>query len=490
MKQQLSTSHADELRRTITRERPDKSSRGKLSLALEVASDRSRILYSSAFRRLQQKTQVFSLTTNAAVRGRLSHSLEVSDVGRLIVARLEEFFKPLGSDLFTAIASMVETGCLMHDIGNPPFGHFAEVVIQRWFEKHWKDHYTSSTGCMPSLEESAGITKLSKDFVRFDGNPQGIRITTRLQGRTKQERCEHGMNLTLSQLLTGLKYLASPSEVCEPGKKAGFFESERDRVDYARSRLGIHKTRRFPLAYIVEASDDISYCLSDIEDGIEQGVLDVRIFFEELRKLKLDWGKLLEIPASYRKKRRLDRDDFFVFKTYFTRSLIQHAARRFQERHNAIMEGQMAALFSSDDQEWRLLEHLKGIAGRYLYSSIKVELPLRVGLEVVEGILDHFGPLLKLTRNQFDELAEARKTGNRKKVRRSKRDPELLLYDILPKTYLEVYEYERDRPQSETPATDWEWFCRAHLILDFLCGMTDDFALKTFHAFAGIKHDS
>src|SRR5690242_4005830 len=113
----LSKSHIGELQRVITRERPYKSSRGRLSLALEVASDRSRILYSSAFRRLQQKTQVFSLTTNASVRGRLSHSLEVSDVGRLIVARLEGFFKPLGADLSSAIGIMVETACLMHDIG-------------------------------------------------------------------------------------------------------------------------------------------------------------------------------------------------------------------------------------------------------------------------------------------------------------------------------------------------------------------------------------
>jgi dGTPase len=489
MEPQISISHANEIRRIVTKERPDRSSRGDLSLALEVASDRARILYSSAFRRLQQKTQVFSLSTNAAVRGRLSHSLEVSDVGRQIVARLEGFFKPLGCDLFTAIALMVETACLMHDIGNPPFGHFAEVVIQRWFQERWARHYVSSTGTSVPEDGSGTISKLSKDFVKFDGNPQGIRITTRLQGRTKRERCEHGMNLTLSQLLTGLKYLASPSEVSESGKKAGFFESERDRVEYARSQLGIDKGRRFPLAYIVEVSDDISYCLSDIEDGIEQDVFDARDFFDEMGELKVNWREVLEIPSDRLNNKRPNRDDFFVFKTYFTRSLIQHAVRRYQERHESIMEGEMPSIFSTTDEEWQLLEHLKGIAGRHLYSSAKVELALRVGLEVVQGILDHFEPLLRLSKSQFDALAEARKTGDRKSVRLSKHDPELLLYDILPKTYIEIYESERDHPPNESAGNDWEWFCRVHLILDFLCGMTDDFALKTFHAFAGIRHD-
>jgi dGTPase len=137
-----------------------------------------------------------------------------------------------------------------------------------------------------------------------------------------------------------------------------------------------------------------------------------------------------------------------------------------------------------------MLDHLKEIAGRHLYSSLEVELPLRVGLGVVQGILDHFGPLLSLSKATFNELGEARKTGNRKRVRETKKDPELLLYGMLPKTYLDVYEFERDHPSGAVPAADWEWFCRAHLILDFLCGMTDDFALRTYHAVAGIAHDT
>ena len=480
----------DEYTRIISSERPDSSSRGSLPIALEAASDRSRILYSSAFRRLQQKTQVFSLSKNAAVRSRLTHSLEVSDVGRLIATKLAEgFLKPLGSELLTAITTMVETGCLMHDIGNPPFGHFAEVVVQRWFETNWADLHSLSTG-VTSEAKSPGITKIAEDFLRFDGNPQGIRITTRLQGRTNRERCNHGMNLTLSQLLTGLKYLTSTSELNDPTKKAGFFESERDRIEYARERLGIHPQRRFPLAYIVEASDDISYSLSDIEDGIEHRILSPTDFFTQVTEFTKDWQRVLAIPSGEVNVSNPNRDDFFVFKTYFTRSLVHSAARRFEERHESIVDGRLSGLFLETDEEWALLEGIKGIAGRHLYSSLEVELPLRVGLEVVQGILEHFGALLSLDRGTFDELMEARKSGNRKRVRKTKKDPELLLYDMLPQTYIDVYEFERINPRDGVSAQDWEWFCRAHLVLDFLCGMTDDFALRTYHAVAGIAYDT
>src|SRR4051812_10123147 len=102
------------------------------TIADEAASDRSRVLYSSAIRRLQQKAQVFALSKNAAVRSRLTHSLEVADVGRRIADGLGRgLLKGLNDSLLVAISYLVETGCLTHDIGNPPFGHFGEVAVQR-----------------------------------------------------------------------------------------------------------------------------------------------------------------------------------------------------------------------------------------------------------------------------------------------------------------------------------------------------------------------
>ncbi len=502
----LTPSDCDRYRELISNQRFDPSSVGAgRSLPEEAASDRSRILYSSAFRRLQQKTQVFPLSKNAAVRSRLTHSLEVADVGRLIARSLTRgFLKPLDDEIKEALILLCETGCLMHDIGNPPFGHFAEVTVQRWFGNNWLHLYNKSRGKQAPEPSSSSMGTLVNDFLKFDGNPQGLRMVTRLQGRTTEERKNHGMNLTFSQILTGLKYLSAPSdpEDGEQTKKPGFFESERDRIKRAREGLGISETRRFPLTYIVEVADDISYCLSDMEDGIDRGVLSARAFFEAVHETlkKIDnpeWKTLLEITERERKTSAAnkDRDDFFEFKTYFTPALIRCAAVRYRERHELILKGELTSLFETGDDERTLLDALRKIAARDLYSSSDVEQPLRVGLQVVNGILDHYGEVLKLSKSDFEELIEARTTGDLKKVR-GKKDPELLLFDRLPSSYREIYDFEKARDRRGLPNairavtdSDWEWFCRAHLLLDYLSGMTDDFALRTYHELAGIGYE-
>jgi dGTPase len=350
------------------------------------------------------------------------------------------------------------------------------------------------------MTELSAISRLSNDFLEFDGNPQGIRIVTRLQGRTAKERQERGMNLTFSQVLTGLKYLRSPSEPKEHGSgKPGFFESEADRVMQARNELGVAKKRRFPTSYIVEAADDIAYCLSDIEDGIEHNILSAADFFRAVNREvpqlhRAGLRKLLETSKnSFRRLNRTrdsgrndsGRNEFFEFKTRFTPILIESAARLYRQRHQTIMDGDLLNLFERNEEESILLDALKRIAGKFLYSSSSVEQPLRLGLKVVSGILDHLGCLLRISRSDFDELIKARLTGDRHEVKAKKSDRELLLYDMLPKAYFQIYEYERARPRIAKPL-EWEWFCRAHLILDYLSGMTDDFALRTYHGLAGI----
>jgi dGTPase len=111
------------------------------AIDVEAMSDRARVLYSSAFRRLQHKTQVFTLSKDAAVRTRLTHSLEVASVGRWIAQRVvDNALRSAGLEPFycAALVSLVETGCLAHDIGNPAFGHFGEAAIQEWFRTKWQ----------------------------------------------------------------------------------------------------------------------------------------------------------------------------------------------------------------------------------------------------------------------------------------------------------------------------------------------------------------
>ncbi|MCK5380807.1 MAG: HD domain-containing protein, partial [Candidatus Latescibacteria bacterium] len=124
------------------RRMPD--SKKRTTLAEEFASDRSRILYSSPFRRLGQKTQVFPMQSNASVRNRTTHTLEVADVGRLIAQKVSEELinqKLLPINAQLPFVLLVENACLMHDLGNPPFGHFGEEAIRHWFKENWQNCY-------------------------------------------------------------------------------------------------------------------------------------------------------------------------------------------------------------------------------------------------------------------------------------------------------------------------------------------------------------
>jgi len=166
----------------------------RIEYALE--SDRGRIINSASVRRLQQKTQVFPLERNAAVRSRLTHSMEVQQNGRYIIKTI---FAKLGDDannlgltgLQPAVESLVEMACLMHDIGNPPFGHFGEVAISAWFEKQLPQFKV-----FESAENQALSIKMQQDLKQFEGNAQAIRLTYSLQQ----------MNLTYAQSASILKY--------------------------------------------------------------------------------------------------------------------------------------------------------------------------------------------------------------------------------------------------------------------------------------------
>lgn len=176
---------------------------------LEAAeSDRGRVINSAAFRRLQQKAQVFPLEANASVRSRLTHSFEVSQVGRYIaqsiISNLLEAHPALKNSLkydeLTAFVSTVETACLLHDLGNPPFGHLGEAAIQEWFEK-FKLNFNQLNENDKKNHPLSTINLDELDLTNFDGNPQGFRIINLLNGDDS-----YGLNLTSSLLLSIVKY--------------------------------------------------------------------------------------------------------------------------------------------------------------------------------------------------------------------------------------------------------------------------------------------
>ncbi|EKO3774598.1 dNTP triphosphohydrolase, partial [Vibrio metschnikovii] len=224
----------------------------------EMESDRGRAVNSAVVRRLQQKTQVFPLESNAAVRSRLTHSLEVQQVGRYISKIILKELGKQGIDLSAyseGFVSAVEVSCLLHDIGNPPFGHFGEEAINLWTKTFLAKIINDAFGEEPDCQ------KLIKDLCSFEGNAQGIRLLHQIQA----------LNLTYTQLACLVKYTRAAYEdrpssaddaFCYRKKKPGFYLTEEALYKSIQENLGIDDGARFPLTYIMEAADDISYCIA------------------------------------------------------------------------------------------------------------------------------------------------------------------------------------------------------------------------------------
>ena len=187
-----------------------------VDIEISSSSDKSRVIFSSSFRRLQQKAQVFGLETNASVRSRLTHTLEVANTGGLIAKNVASVLikkELLKENLRVPFIDLTETCCLLHDIGNPPFGHFGESAIQKWFSLYWKGIFRKSQK-ITSKDHIKDILAKSwmNDFLHFDGNPQGVRIALSLQDIPDQYT-GNGLNLSFSQILSSVKYIGYPDEI-------------------------------------------------------------------------------------------------------------------------------------------------------------------------------------------------------------------------------------------------------------------------------------
>ncbi|PKL12867.1 MAG: dGTPase [Spirochaetae bacterium HGW-Spirochaetae-8] len=485
--------NSDIYKEIIICNRFSKSSNPSRKIHEQALSDKARIVYSSAFRRLQSKTQVFALSPNAAIRSRLTHSIEVASVGRWIAEKVMDSCDELEYELKSTIPILVETGCLAHDIGNPPFGHFGEDAIKKWFQDNGDNILTRSIGT--PLAKKPETLLLLKDFYEFDGNPQGIRILTRLQGLTKSDRINKGMNLMCSQILTCLKYPQNPSDSKNHWKKPGYFLSEVDRIEFCWKVIPNYKSlKRFPLAYIVEAADDISYCLSDLEDGIDERLITAFNIFTALNgwsETKSSSESMKELRKTIREIQNKNgsenaRDQYLLFKTKCTNALIERAAEIYISKHEQLLSGDIKSLFEEDSDEDRLLKTLKKLASIWIYPSNSVELTFLSGERIIQGILDAYRPILELQKENFDLLCEAAATGDRTRIKSQNCGMMLPIFNRLPQAYVEVYKAHLEK-NSTYDKNIWEWFCRAHLVVDFISGMADNYAMHFYEILSGRK---
>lgn len=471
------------------------------------------MLYSSPFRRLQDKAQVFSLETNAAIRSRLTHSLEVAHIGRSIAARFcdSDAGRRLcpTDDERSALVTIVETACLMHDLGNPPFGHFGETAIKEWFEIH-EDQIKKILGAEESkVKKHAAFKRMYADFTGFDGNAQTLRIITKIQFNIDM----FGLNLLNTQIAAVVKYpWTSDSKARPKGKKFGVFSTEEDVADAVWNRLALRPNQRHFLVYLVEAADDISYCMSDIEDAIEKGVVSWRDFILEMRRriAALSSGlqseqlarAILELPLEFDSVPAQEKIHPYAstptdppkgwkaamlrFRTSVTRYLIDEALADLVRHVDELLQGDFKTSpgLLSDDESGRAwpLGAVKAYANSKLYPSRHVRQRELIAHRVIHGLLDHLFVLLDHADAHRFEAALDGKLADADS-RRTAVAPSVA--SLLPSKYLAAYKEARKR-QNGAYSTIEEWCQRAHLVLDYVSGMTDRFALDTYRLLIGV----
>lgn len=446
-------------------------------------SDRGRIINSPAIRRLQQKTQVFPLERNAAVRTRLTHSMEVQQVGRYIakeiLSRLKEqrLLETYGLDELTGpFESIVEMACLMHDIGNPPFGHFGEAAINDWFKQRLfpsdaasqplsDDRCAVRDLCLREGEESLNDLrrKVRQDLCHFEGNAQGIRLVHSLMR----------MNLTWAQVGCILKYTRpawwmgeTPATHSYLMKKPGYYLSEEAYIERLRKELSLTPNGRFPLTWIMEAADDISYCVADLEDAVEKRIFSVEELYQHLRDA---WGEHEKgslfaqvVENAWDKSRsnslsRSTEDQFFMYLRVNTlNKLVPYAAARFIDNLPMIFSGEFNHALLEDESSFsQLLELYKHVAVRHVFSHPDVEQLELQGYRVISGLLEIYAPLLQLPVDEFSELVE------NERVRRL--PIESRLYQKLSTrhrlAYVEAIS-KIDRQSSRWPVLEYYYRCR------------------------------
>ena len=416
----------------------------------EFKRDYDRLIFSAPFRRLQNKTQVFPLPGSIFVHNRLTHSLEVASVGMSlgndVVHRLKAIHPELAGTLFEEIGTIVSAACLAHDMGNPPFGHSGEKAIQTYFSEG------------PGQELKSMVTPMFwSDITHFEGNAYAFRLLTHsFLGRRKG-----GFVMTYATLASIIKYPYASDHASKKGK-FGFFATEAEAYRRIADELGIPQVpsgdqqgaayARHPLVYLVEAADDICYEIMDIEDAHKLKLIS----YEETERLLLGF---FDETAKNRILKRLEEEDVsdinerVVYMRACAIGLLEHACVDvFVEHEREILDGTFEGSLVKHTVEpiRTAYEQCAQWSVERIYRSkpvLDVELS---GYKIIETLLHAF--------------IEAAMHPYRFHSRQ--------LLDLVSP------QYDIRSEQAET---------RIMAVLDYLCGMTDVFALDVYQKINGIS---
>ncbi|MDR0742886.1 MAG: dNTP triphosphohydrolase [Tannerella sp.] len=407
--------------------------------------DYDRLIFSSPFRRLQNKTQVFPLPGSIFVHNRLTHSLEVSCVGRSlgknISARLMQKYNKEENTNFPEIDSIVSAACLAHDMGNPPFGHSGERAISAYFTDG------KGTQFEKEVRNQGGRWE---DFLYFEGNANAMRLLThQFTGRR-----QGGFALTYSTLASVVKYPFASTHATSKGK-FGFFQTEEEAYLRIADELGIPEIdaekgvyARYPLVYLVEAADDICYQIMDIEDAhklrllTKDEVFDLFLGFFEGKRLENIKQTMMMVDDT--------NEQIAYLRSCIIGLLVDECTQEFLDNEHCFLEGRY---------DKSLIEGVSDLAGKAYKRCSKVAYEkIYVSRDVVDIELAGYHIFEYLLETMMDAMMNPGHSYSK------------LLLSRVPEQY-DVY----------APTT----YGKIQCALDYISGMTDVYALDLYRKITG-----
>jgi len=419
----------------------------------EFQRDYDRLVFSSPFRRLQNKTQVFPLPGSVFVHNRLTHSLEVASVGRSLGRIFYNEMKRKHADLdrelpyLQEVGNIISAACLSHDLGNPAFGHSGESAISSYF----------TDGAGRTFEKQVSAAEWA-DLTNFEGNANALRILTHaFSGKDEQ-----GFALTYSTLAAVVKYPCAAIEGQDKQvlhrKKYGFFQPEQGSFEKIAGELGLLRDdavqsgyKRHPLVYLVEAADDICYNIIDLEDAHRLGILT----YEEVEQLLLPLCRDPLLKDRLAKLVDLD-SKVSLLRAKAISVLIMACASVFIQHQDALLNGEFGrSLMDAVDADLAAaMQEIAKISVEKIYNAPSVVQIEVAGYKVMNGLLEEFIPAYL-------------------KPKPSKYDTKLLA--LMP-------------GQFHTRHSDT--YSKIRSVLDFVSGMTDLYAVELYRKIKGISFPS
>lgn len=506
-------------------------------------SDYTRMVMSAPVRRLQDKAQVFPLERTDFLRTRLTHSLEVANVGVQLGIYVERLlcnkYENIAQEDFIQnhhIVQILQVAGLIHDIGNPPYGHYGEQAIRDYFiglqqAKTYKDDLKIESTVAALTAQAQGDLKESnkvsltnffnqatlnfsrtnaytnriaeafdeltkeqqEDLLHFDGNVQDLRLLTKL-GLFEDEN--NSFNLTSAVLATIIKYPFSSTTGNVTGKdyphmqsKFGYFDSEKDEYRNIIDKVGMGVEQRHPLTFLLEAADDITYSTCDVEDGFRLGIITLQDIMGKLEEARLNAdmptevkekiNQVIEEVDQKNKEKTLQSIDKEIYvqkiRVVVQQEMIKACAHFFVENFDKIINGEFKEELLNSSYASSLKTALSELSIKNFsdYGVIKSEL---LGGKVIATLMDAFVQAL------FDESIV--KTEN-DKIKINRKTKAYKLYSLISPNYKKVAIGDIDEVKFLQDNNNEYAYRKFQLVTDFVAGMTDKYALQIYHDLIG-----